>query len=343
MRWSVLRPALDLLLDSRRRTVDLNFTGGEPLLAFPLVRRAVGYVLEHKRDRLAVRLDLTTNGTLVGPRHISFLARHDFQMAVSADGAAPAQRFRGPGTFEVLDPLFARLRREQPEWFERRVSVAATLIAPTVRLLPGSIRYLLSTGARTIELAAALTHQASWRRDDIRVLDEQFARVFDVCLAHYRRTGLVPLPVFRKRRSERRPPAPSPWFCGAADGRDLTLDVNGELSGCVLFARSYRRNRATPLGGAIENLRLGSADGENLRTALAGYEDCLKATGLFHNRAAKHSSYGRCATCTYRRECSPCPVSIVNQPGNEDPDRIPDFICAFHRVTAKYRRRFPGQ
>ncbi len=36
MTWRVLREALDLLLASTRRTVDVVFTGGEPLLAFPL-------------------------------------------------------------------------------------------------------------------------------------------------------------------------------------------------------------------------------------------------------------------------------------------------------------------
>jgi len=34
-------------------------------------------------------------------------------------------------------------------------------------------------------------------------------------------------------------------------------------------------------------------------------------------------------------------VSIVHQPGNEDPHRIPPFVCAFSRVAARYRRRFP--
>jgi sulfatase maturation enzyme AslB (radical SAM superfamily) len=343
LRWRALRPALDLLLGSRRKTVQLLFTGGEPLLAFPSVRRAVRYVLAHKPDRLTVRLRLTSNGTLLAPGQIRFLTDHDVELWLSADGGALAQRLRGERTYDAVDRLLDQLRREQPEWFRHRLSVAVTLIAPTVPLLADSMAYLLSKGVPNIVLTPALTHQPGWRRDDIRLLDEQFARVFHLCLTHYRQSGLVPLLVFRKRRSERTLPAPSSWLCGAGNGDSLTLDVNGEVSACVLFARSYQRFPDTRLGRAMATLQLGRWNRDSRAGALAGYEDLLRATGLFDRRPAKHSSYGRCGTCGYRRSCLPCPVSIVHQPGNADPDRIPDFVCAFNRVTTKYRRRFPAQ
>jgi sulfatase maturation enzyme AslB (radical SAM superfamily) len=343
LRWSVLRPALDLLLESRRKTVQLQFTGGEPLLAFLLVRRAMRYVRAHKPDRLTVRFHLTSNGTLLGPRQIRFLVDHDIELWLSADGGPPAQRLRGEGTFDALDRLLDRLRREQAEWFQHRLSVAVTLVAPTVPFLADSIAYLFAKGVPNIVLTPAVTHQPGWRRDDIHLLDAQFARVSSLCLAHYRQRGVVPLLVFRKRRSERTLAAPSSWLCGAGNGDSLTLDVNGGLSGCVVFARSYQRFPDTLLGRAMATLQLGPLNRNGLAGALAGYEDVLKATGLFDRRSAKYSSYGRCGTCGYRSTCWPCPVAIVHQPGNADPDRIPDFVCAFNRVTTKYRRRFPVQ
>jgi len=343
LRWSVLRPALDLLLESRRKTVQLQFTGGEPLLAFPLVRRAVTHVLAHKPDHLTVCLHLTSNGTLLGPRQIRFLADHDIGLWLSADGGPLAQRLRGKRTFDALDRLLDYLRREHREWFQHRLGVAATLVASTIPFLADSIAYFVSKGVPDIVLTPALTHQPGWRPDDIRVLDEQFSHAFRLCLVHYRQTGLVPLLVFRKRRSERTLRAPSSWLCGAGDGDSLTLDVNGELSACVLFARSYQRFPDTRLGRAVATLQLGPLNRNSLAAALAGYEDLLRNTGLFDRRPVKHSSYGRCGACGYRSTCSPCPVAIVHQPGNADPDRIPDFVCAFNRVTTKYRRRFPVQ
>ena len=41
--------------------------------------------------------------------------------------------------------------------------------------------------------------------------------------------------------------------------------------------------------------------------------------------------------------CSPCPLSIGHIPGNSDPRRIPDFVCAFHMLVGEYRERFPRE
>ena len=41
--------------------------------------------------------------------------------------------------------------------------------------------------------------------------------------------------------------------------------------------------------------------------------------------------------------CAICPVSIGHQPGNTDPHRIPDFLCAYNLVSLKYREKFPRQ
>ena len=41
--------------------------------------------------------------------------------------------------------------------------------------------------------------------------------------------------------------------------------------------------------------------------------------------------------------CGVCPVSIGHQPGNTDPDRIPDFLCAYNLVSLKHREQFPAQ
>jgi len=90
-------------------------------------------------------------------------------------------------------------------------------------------------------------------------------------------------------------------------------------------------------------LGLGPSDSPDLGVRLHGYEGILRESRLFDGRDQNYSSYGTCAACPYRAQCTLCPVCIVHQPGNEDPHRVPDFVCAFNRVTANYRRRFPAQ
>ncbi len=94
----VLRQALRLLPREGR----IGFFGGEPLLAWPQVVRAVELAGER-------RYGLTTNGTLLTPEIAAFLDRHNFALIVSVDGPAhlhdPARPLAG-GTGS-----YARVRR----------------------------------------------------------------------------------------------------------------------------------------------------------------------------------------------------------------------------------------
>jgi hypothetical protein len=91
----------------------------------------------------------------------------------------------------------------------------------------------------------------------------------------------------------------------------------------------------------VGQLGLGSIHAPGLDRRIEGYASRLAAAGLFNNRVAKRSAQRACSRCEVRGECSPCPLSIVHQPGNEDPNLIPQFACAFSRVAARYRKRFP--
>jgi hypothetical protein len=73
------------------------------------------------------------------------------------------------------------------------------------------------------------------------------------------------------------------------------------------------------------------------------YPGAARATGLFHARNEKYSSYDRCAECRFAAECSICPTSIGHIPGNTDPRRVPDFGCAYNLVSLAYRERSPDQ
>src|SRR5262245_10519455 len=64
--WTIVQAALDRLLVSTRREVYLLFIGGEPLLEFPTIERAVAYVTEHKRPDMRIRYVIITNGLLLG-------------------------------------------------------------------------------------------------------------------------------------------------------------------------------------------------------------------------------------------------------------------------------------
>lgn len=340
MDWKTLRAAVDLLLSSRRPEVRLMFLGGEPLLEFPLVRQAVAYAEQVRPPGLAVHYDIITNGTLLREEELGFLVAHDFQVQLSFDGVPAAQDLRGRGTFAQLDLLLDRLRREHPAFFSNNLRIGMTLLASTVPHLAESVRYFLDKEVEHIAIAPAATHQ-DWPAHRIDELDEQFALIFEACVRHYRRHGRVPLALFHPDEDESPHKPEGPSMCGVGRGENLAVDVDGEVHGCVMFAESYQVFPTAFLRTRLEAMRMGRVDDAAFPARLGAYPAAARAAELFHGKREKYSTYGACRDCRYLESCGVCPVSIGHQPGNEDPRRIPDFLCAWNLVSQKYRERFP--
>lgn len=342
MEWETLSAALDLLLASRRRRLTLIFLGGEPLLEFPLVRRAVDHVRANRRPGRRVRYYLITNGTLLGDEETRFLVRNRFDLQLSFDGVPQAQALRGGRTFEVLDRLLDRLREEHPSYFRDHLKIAMTLTAATVPHLADSIAYFLRKGVAEVELTPVATHDPLWRRERIEELDHQFSRVFALSLRHYRRTGEVPFVLFRRGSGEAGFHAPEgSAMCGAPSGRTLAVDVDGQVQGCAVFVESYQSFPSPFLSQRVAAMRMGDLRAADFPERLRGYPEAARETGIFHGKENKRSSYGRCAECRFLATCAICPASIGHIPGNSDPDLIPDFPCAYNLVALAYRERFP--
>ena len=108
--WPSLRASLDPVVALTSDDLTVQFTGGEPLTALPLIQHAVAYLEAMRPQGLQLHWELVTNGLLLTDFAIDFLDRHGFAVTISFDGVAEAQAGRGPGTFERLDTLLDRLR-----------------------------------------------------------------------------------------------------------------------------------------------------------------------------------------------------------------------------------------
>lgn len=341
MSWDTLRAAVDLLARSEQEKLTLNFFGGEPLLQFGLIKRAVAYAEQVFPPDRRVEYGISTNGTLLDEEKTEFLDRSGFEVQLSFDGVAGAQDRRRRESFVVLDALVDRLRRQHSALFRERLSISITLTAANLPLLADSVDYFLSKAIQELNISPVVTHEPVWNDQLEEELDRQFSRIHQSSLAHYRATGEVPVTLFRKLPGRQAERSDGGAICSAGRGDALTVDVNGDLRGCVLFCESYQalptdflRQRLAPLG-------LGNVGEAGFERRLAAYPGIARTGGLFHHKDDKYSNYGRCADCGYVDSCTVCPVSIGHLPGNRDPDRIPDWQCAFNTVAGKWRERFP--
>ena len=341
MSWDTLRAAADRLLASRRPERTLSFYGGEPLLARSLLERAVEYV-ERRSTGRRVRFNLATNGTLLDAAAARFLAAHGVRTALSFDGVEAAQERRGAGTFALLDIRLAALRRDEPVFFND-LEIALTLTGANLPLLASSVDYLLSKEVRTIKISPLLTRDPDWTERDEERLDHQLEAVRASSLAFYRSCGRVPVQILRRTGDVRSPPKrTSSWLCGVPRGDSLTVDVDGQVTGCVLFATSYQELPPW-LAEHLLPMRLGDVRDPQLAARLPAYRAAVRAAAIFDRRALKHSGARRCRECAIAASCIVCPVSIAHRPGPPDPHHIPEAHCAFNRLVAKHRALFPVQ
>jgi uncharacterized protein len=114
--------------------VHISFYGGEPLVAFDLLRETIAYARSLGRwPKMYLHVD--TNGTLLTDEMIRYFIENRFYLQISLDGPKEMHdRFRvfsnGKGTFDRIMSNLRKIRKMNPEYYMLYVSFATTLVPP---------------------------------------------------------------------------------------------------------------------------------------------------------------------------------------------------------------------
>ena len=129
MAFETGRKAIDLYLQrvDNDRFPTVGFYGGEPLLAFGLMKKWVDYARSTRED---TKFNITTNGTLLAGERLQFLVDHDFSVLVSVDGPGQVHdrnRILRNGVIQTTDRKQTREATESfADYCSRKVSIRAT-------------------------------------------------------------------------------------------------------------------------------------------------------------------------------------------------------------------------
>jgi sulfatase maturation enzyme AslB (radical SAM superfamily) len=338
LEWPALRAALDILLASPADPRGLTFAGGEPTLAFGLVRRGVQYLRRREGARPIV-LHLVTNGLLLRPDSAAFLVGNGVALDLSFDGVSPAQDLRSAGTFRTLDALIEMLRERHADYLRRQVAISVTVAAAGIRHLADSFAYFLSKGVTEIGVQPAIG-QEEWSEDDLSALNAELGRIVKLSMERLGRSRDVPFAPFRWSPTAAGARRRGAWGCSAPLGRTIAVEVDGQVVPCALLARSYQQF-APGIDERVRLLSLGDVRAPGLADRLEAIPGACRRSGLFEPKRAQHSGERACAGCRERVRCLVCPVARVRGPrGGDDPNDIPAYLCAYHRILGKHRRHF---
>jgi sulfatase maturation enzyme AslB (radical SAM superfamily) len=360
MPWPALRASLDLLIASSQRPVTVEFSGGEPFLEFPLIRRAVRYLA---RQRVPTEFTVTTNGTDLTEGVAAFLDRHAIGVRLSFHSAPSVCERRDRETFRRLDRLLDSLRKHHRALWRNRLQVGVTIGIDDVSSLAETIEYLVEKDVRQIAMSAAIG-QPGWRVERIDEIERQFQRITALAARHYAATGTLPVALYRKDGSGlREEKAGIPW-CNGALGHSFSVDPTGHAYGCVMLAgaRPVVGDSRVPDDAGVSNARasessalalgatsplwafhLGDVRDRRFAQRLRRYPSTIRSSRMFQRRRTQRSSYGECGRCRFLMDCAICPGASAFATDRSDARRVSDFVCAFTRVSLTHRNRFPSQ
>ena len=115
------RKAIDFVIQSsqNRRNIEVDFFGGEPLMAMDVVRDTVAYARQQEKIHgKSFRFTITTNGVLLDDDTIDFLNREMSNIVLSLDGRRQVndemrKTVAGSGSYDVVLPKMQKLVRQR--------------------------------------------------------------------------------------------------------------------------------------------------------------------------------------------------------------------------------------
>lgn len=302
------------------RDYGLSFAGGEPLLAFPVIRAVASLARgEEARTSKRARLSLTTNGSLLTAEVIGFLAEHRFAVTLSFDVLAQDAQRRAGSYDRTLD----RLRALQAE---PRLSLAVNSVftARNVGRLARSLDLLMRWGVPRILFS--LSAFEPWSDADLRRLGAELDKLRELALGHYRRTGRVPVELFAE------PEARGVFAC--AGGKSwLSLAADGTIWGCSLFG-DYFRSRKDAAGrrafsfGSLARFR------RDPRAVHARHVGAYLPLSQDNFR----SPDGPCFLCPELKECGVCPMTAAL--GGAPLGQVPGTLCRIQKAKIRAVKGF---
>lgn len=184
MDFETARRAIDFVVakSGKRRNIEVDFFGGEPLMAMDTVKRTVEYArsLEEKHDK-CFRFTITTNGVLLDQETMDYINREMSNVVLSLDGRPQVNDHmrptaNGKGSYDVIVPKFQRLvsQRGTRDYYVRGTFTRENLD------FAADVEHLASLGFRHVSVEPAsgpLDDPFAIRAEDLPAVEAEYEKL----------------------------------------------------------------------------------------------------------------------------------------------------------------------
>ncbi len=321
---AVLARAVRFFAPFLARECRIDFYGGEPLLAFPEIRRTVEQMEGALKKRgKKTHYSITTNGSLLNEDVLDFLEDHRFSILLSFDGLAQ-DISRKSGSFDFLVSVIPKIL-DRP-----RISLETNSVftADTIPHLSRSIELIDQLGVRKI--GVGFGHSRPWSSSSLLRQEKEIARLRKYFRSRYQKLTDVPWTDLSEKWGG------AIYSCEGGLNR-MALAADGRLWGCFLFPHFFQ---------SPKKIR------ESRKYCFGGVDTFIKHHHTIYPRTMENYAALRmdnfstpdrpCAACDEMENCWICPLAAALI--SKKIGRIPALVCGgakmWRKETKRLRERF---
>lgn len=299
--------------------VEVQFSGGEPLVEWTMLERTVDRARSGAFGPVAYTWSLLSNGLLLDDERLRWLRRRRFRLQLSVQ-VDP----RDAGVRERSREVLGQVRRQGG--FRAGDMVTITVVPGAGAFLRGSVEAALDAGVRQIDLVPDLRP-----RPDALESAEEWMGILASIEREFRPTkGPHPVVALRPNRA-----TAGDGTCAAARGGTLVIETDGTVWSCAALVDLADAD--LPQARLARVTRLGDPDDPRFGIRRRTLARRCRRSGGFSTRPVGRE----CERCVAYDSCRICPATRMRMHA-EELSTPGAFYCDFERALERVRARSPG-
>lgn len=317
MKWETAKQTLDFFLPRMKKNYWLSFLGGEPFLAYTLIKDVVSYVnAKNKELSKSVKYAVSTNGSLLDDNVLDFLNQNGFTLELSFDGYKQNWGRRKNSFKHTVSTIQKALKLGNIS-----LETNSTFTSATASSICKSIELIMELGVQDILLSLDLTRR--WNRQSTARLADEIANLRKLMQKNYRKNRTIPVALFREKKKT------GIWQCPAGLNQ-LTVTPDGKVWGCPCFYEYFKGKESTR---EYQELYFGELE-EFIRDHKKSYQKVLANYKQFRMDNF-YTSHSRCFLCSLVEQCSVCPAARIRS--THPPLYVQPYVCEINRILIDER------
>jgi uncharacterized protein len=240
MDFAVAKDAVDLLMESPSSWADIDFFGGEPLIAWDTVKQTLAYATERAVSKnKKIRFSLTTNGLLLTPNKLDVLDHYNVNLTLSLDGPRVVHdKFRVDraknGTFDKVMEAFKEVERRRQG---KNYYVRGTFTHDTLNFSE-SVAFLVDQGFKTISMEPVTGEGLPWsiKWTDLPIIEQEYEKLANFYLMRAKEGNDKRFYFYHFELNPMNPPSVLRRFTGCGAGVEyLAVNPKGDIFPCHQF------------------------------------------------------------------------------------------------------------